>query len=455
MRKGVTPVVAVVLLIGVTVSAAGTAYLMIQNTQKASQEAFQNSIPISAKNLQVESCWNGNVRTHISVRNSGEEAINISKLDVIVNSLPKEESRVQRSDKIVNPQETFEISFTPKVGKGARIELFGGGIRKTAACTYLPANPDIWWNPDWSYRKPITIQEQSGNQLTNYQLKMDLNTKTLIDQGKMNSDCSDIRFASSGLKADYWIESGCNTVTTDIWVEVPSIPSGGETELNMYYGNSGASSQSSTEETMYIYDLHSNGYDGSLGGVATYKSANNYVQLTDTTDSQQGHLEYSKGTPSPGWYAEWQYYIGDGTGADAVGIYAWSNNDITPYLEDANAHGVTWMMNNHDDCIGLNYDAGNPQCNDIESWSQNPATSNWETATSYGVLEGSTLTYYHSTLGNSISGTWTNSNMPVGDVFGFGARTGGLNNHHWIRRITVRKFTSPQPTYSVGSEETA
>lgn len=455
MRKGVTPVVAVVLLIGLTVSATGTLYILVQDTQQSARDGIEDSLAISSDNLEVESCWNGNVRTNVAVRNAGDESFNASKIDLIVNSIPADDDRFSRSNIIVDPQDTFTISFEPKVGENANIQLFTGNTRVNAACMNLPANPDIWWNTDWSYRKPVTVEEQSGNNLNNYQVKMNIDTADLISSGKMNSDCSDMRFAASGRRTNHWVENGCNTPSTEVWVKVPSVPSNGESEVNMYYGNSGASSVSSAESTMYIYDLHGDGYDGTLGGVASYNSGNNYIQLTDTTDGQNGHIEYSEGTPSPGWHANWEYYIGDGTGADAVGIYAWSGSGITPYLEHPDESGVTWMMNDHDDCIGLNYDVGNPQCNDIESWSQNPATSSWESATSYGVLEGDTLTYGHSTLGNSISGTWTNSNMPVGDRFGFGARTGGLNNHHWIRSLTVRKYTEPEPGYSIGSEETA
>jgi hypothetical protein len=106
-----------------------------------------------------------------------------------------------------------------------------------------------WYDLAWGYRKPITINN-SGSALTNYQVKVTVNTQTLIGQGKMQSDGDDIRFTQSNGSTEipYWLESGINTASTIIWVKVPSIPAGNST-LYMYYGNSSASGASSVANT--------------------------------------------------------------------------------------------------------------------------------------------------------------------------------------------------------------
>ncbi|MEM5830054.1 MAG: hypothetical protein QXL82_00910, partial [Candidatus Aenigmatarchaeota archaeon] len=48
--------------------------------------------------------------------------------------------------------------------------------------------PSQNWLSGWQYRKAITIQENSGNTLTDYQVLITLNTQSLISQGKMRSD---------------------------------------------------------------------------------------------------------------------------------------------------------------------------------------------------------------------------------------------------------------------------
>jgi hypothetical protein len=60
----------------------------------------------------------------------------------------------------------------------------------------------------------------------------------------MRSDCGDIRFTDSDgqTQLNYWIESGCNTSSTKIWVKVPSIPANSTKTIYVYYGNSSATS---------------------------------------------------------------------------------------------------------------------------------------------------------------------------------------------------------------------
>jgi len=61
-----------------------------------------------------------------------------------------------------------------------------------------------------------------------------VNTKELVDQGKMNADCSDIRFTSvtTGANIPYYISPvpGCNAVETTIWLNP------WEKQIDMTYG---------------------------------------------------------------------------------------------------------------------------------------------------------------------------------------------------------------------------
>ncbi|MFH7903354.1 MAG: DUF2341 domain-containing protein [Candidatus Aenigmatarchaeota archaeon] len=112
------------------------------------------------------------------------------------------------------------------------------------------------WLSNWKYRIPITIKENSGKDLTNYQILVALNTQSLISQGKMKSDCSDIRFVDSdGITLlNYWIESGCNTQNTRIWVKVPNIPANSYKTIYVYYGNPSATSLSNGDLVFDFFD---------------------------------------------------------------------------------------------------------------------------------------------------------------------------------------------------------
>ncbi|MCX8190950.1 MAG: DUF2341 domain-containing protein [Candidatus Aenigmarchaeota archaeon] len=107
------------------------------------------------------------------------------------------------------------------------------------------------------YRRPITINNaQNPNTLTNYQVLVIVDTQTLISQGKMRSDCGDIRFTdSNGLTLlNYWLESGCGATNTRIWVRVPFIPTSSTKTIYMYYGNPSATSLSNGQTVFLLFD---------------------------------------------------------------------------------------------------------------------------------------------------------------------------------------------------------
>ncbi|HEY9246716.1 MAG TPA: DUF2341 domain-containing protein [Candidatus Methanoperedens sp.] len=106
----------------------------------------------------------------------------------------------------------------------------------------------------WSHRISFNITN-SGSALTDYQVLVTLKTESLISMGEMRSDCADIRFTDSdgSTQLSFWLESGCNTISTKLWVKVPSIPSGGKT-IYVYYGNFGATSTSNGAATFDFFD---------------------------------------------------------------------------------------------------------------------------------------------------------------------------------------------------------
>lgn len=112
--------------------------------------------------------------------------------------------------------------------------------------------PGLAQIPGWSFSQPITILEHSGNPVTNYQLKLTIDTQTPISNGQMQLAGDDIRFSTAcngGNDLNYWIESGMNTTTTQIWVKVDSIPANGGKTIYLNYGNASATTQSAINGT--------------------------------------------------------------------------------------------------------------------------------------------------------------------------------------------------------------
>jgi hypothetical protein len=140
----------------------------------------------------------------------------------------------------------------------------------------------------WSYYRPITITNSLSQSLTDYQVNFTLNTANLIVQGKMRSDCGDLRVTLSDGQTllPYWIEPNtCNTSATRIWIKIPSIPASGSVTIYVWYGNLSAASAadgsavfvffddaSSNKSSAYVFrNLYNAGQPGSLSYDATNK----------------------------------------------------------------------------------------------------------------------------------------------------------------------------------------
>lgn len=116
-----------------------------------------------------------------------------------------------------------------------------------------------WFNTAYGYRQKMTTSNVSGTTLTNYQVRLVVDTTTLIANGKMQSDCDDIRITdSNGKLLPYWIESGtasgCGSTTTSIWTKIPSLPTSGGV-VYLYYGNAGATNAQRGDQVFIEYDL--------------------------------------------------------------------------------------------------------------------------------------------------------------------------------------------------------
>jgi len=71
---------------------------------------------------------------------------------------------------------------------------------------------ESWYNASWTKRKAITVTENSGSTLTNYQVKI-----TVSYDSDMQADFDDIRFTDSDGSAliDYWLELKTDSTTAD------------------------------------------------------------------------------------------------------------------------------------------------------------------------------------------------------------------------------------------------
>ncbi|OQA82213.1 MAG: tRNA(Glu)-specific nuclease WapA precursor [Microgenomates group bacterium ADurb.Bin238] len=149
--------------------------------------------------------------------------------------------------------------------------------------------------------RTVTINN-SGSQQSNYDALIELDTASLISAGKMQSDCDDIRFwsdSSLSSSLNYFLESGCNTNATQIWVRIPTLNSG-DNVIYLSYNDSGASSGSQTWSGSIIVPTTSSTCSGSgtrvtaldgyyIKGGTTYGSTGGSVNHRHTVSGTTGY----------------------------------------------------------------------------------------------------------------------------------------------------------------------
>jgi Tfp pilus assembly protein PilV len=222
----------------------------------------------------------------------------------------------------------------------------------------IPANA-------WYYRLPISISNSTGAALTNYPVRLVINTAALISAGKMKADCSDIRIAIGTTAIPFWLENGtCNTTTTNVWINVASLPTSG-ISVNAYYGNLSASSTSNATGIFEFFDdftgptldtttkWNAVGSNSITSGILNILTGSVYSKNTILPNLQNHMFEMraSWGTPTAysGMHlAEANSVSANNSNADALALYMsnnTTNNQQMAFAADGTVAGYNVTTN--------------------------------------------------------------------------------------------------------------
>lgn len=107
---------------------------------------------------------------------------------------------------------------------------------------------------EWEYSTEITIKENSGQDLTNYQVPVILKSPD-FDFSRAQAGGHDLRFTSGDKQLQHWVEEwNAQSKTATVWVRVPHVASGGTARIQMHYGNPLAADISSGTSTFQFFD---------------------------------------------------------------------------------------------------------------------------------------------------------------------------------------------------------
>lgn len=153
-------------------------------------------------------------------------------------------------------QHTAVINTDMPVQRTGLIAYSGSGASKMAYFDNFTIKPyqgesatSVGTEQGWNYKRIVNLS--NGTSFENQDVKVILNTSN-FNYSHAQGDGSDIRFYDDNFnKLPYWIESWNNTGTSTIWVKASY---SGTNQINMYYGNSSAGSESNGNKVFTFFD---------------------------------------------------------------------------------------------------------------------------------------------------------------------------------------------------------
>jgi len=137
--------------------------------------------------------------------------------------------------------------------------------------TEIPMNYQVNTSSiQFSYRKPITIHNPDNEDYKDVVVKITVDTQTPIFEGKMRSDCGDIRFSLDGTYIPYYLDnSTCGTGSTEVYLKLPYLPANGDVTVYMYYGNPSLESASGEDIFGLFDDFNGNSINTNIWSLDT------------------------------------------------------------------------------------------------------------------------------------------------------------------------------------------
>jgi len=322
----------------------------------------------------------------------------------------------------------FSTSSEYTVGSNASVS---GGVASTST---VP-----WYNSSWTRRKPVTVTEQTGSTLTNYEVRV-----SVTYDADMQADFDDIRFTDAdGITVlDHWLDVKTDSTSAVFWVEVPTLSASAARVIFMYYGNSGATSSSNGSTTFDYFD----DFSGTLsawntgGASGTWAIVSGKLHTSHESIGVAYLLRNTSTPPASSWTVDVRGNS-DGGGAytnfGAMTHRNSSNNNLI--FAGGRFGGQQWVIEDWD--AGTDNASGLASANDgtIGTGVWYDLTAKVNSSNQITIFADQTQKLQYSYVGS------------YADVLGL-ATFNGINDFDDYR---VRSYAATEPTVSVGVEVTS
>jgi hypothetical protein len=307
-----------------------------------------------------------------------------------------------------------------------------------------------------SYRIPVSIDHSTNSEnLVNHPLWIMFDTQALISNNKMNSDCSDLRILSSDAQTrlEHWLERGCNTSQTLIWVKLSSLDANSTDQIYISYGRSEDADVSNGTAVFPLFD----DFEGNELDFATWTPS----FINATADDPEDHYSVQNGWIQTTGHSSYfrirtNNEVDNTSGAYAVEalVNMQQIRDNSPFnsfnfynFTATSFDGWEWFSDEGSTAWRWHHDGSGLEVTPL------PTGGNTEGMARLSFFRLSNGLYFNSTGTNPVEKTYTGvtATGPI-RVSMFNTHT---NNTVAVDFVFVRPFTSPEPSISLGVEEAA
>ena len=298
------------------------------------------------------------------------------------------------------------------------------------------------------FRAPITLVNATDAPLYSYQVRIQLNTAALIAAGKLAPDCADVRFSDQYGALPYWIERGCGTTSTRVWVNVAALPVGTST-MTLEYGNWTLPAGSDGAATFPFFDDFNNGvisdlWSAASSGNVVVSEIGGAMRIAGTTNAanQYDPIGFNLQTwklALPASFAldsDWRivaqpanqgYKASVGGASTTLGLYSASATDRK-----------------------VGYWNGSQFVHVADSTLDAP-TFDWQWMSTAWTPSGADQTVQHSENGTLVGSRIVPTSAAKG-YFNYSPNAANVNFDVRFDNVRMRQFALPEPTASIGAE---
>jgi len=296
-----------------------------------------------------------------------------------------------------------------------------------------------WYDPDWSTRRPVII-DNTGNSDILYDFQLGINIPYYPE---MQNAFDDIRFTTDDevTSIPYWVEEYDSSEYVIAWVKAPVIPALDTTLIYLYYGNPDAVNESDGEAVFVFFDDFDD-QDISDWNIINgeWIAFNKYLEQLNTANHRKilSSYTFTDASVIEGKMIYISSYLYSGNhiliSKDSLG-----NNGYKFGYSGLNAGG-TWIAKIvSGNVYGLVKDSTINVSNYPYIWLKAKFTYNGISKLSFLLRAPDSVQVFLET-----------NDVTFGLPFTLGAYCG---SHIGIDNLRVRKYTDPEPNYTIGEEQ--